>query len=659
MSYDTKRLVPKHADGVARVLVIGRLSKPKATEEETQATIESSIAVAKAHLNSIYDGPIQLTQLAEQASGLIVERATMLEAEQLIETGDIDLVITEELSRIYRSARHQYGFVEDCVDAGVRVICVADRLDTADEDWERVMGTASFIHSAPIIDARRRQKRKNIYAFHGGGNVQKIKYGYTKLSREQSASGEFGPVGLRIAKVAEATPIIRKMREILMTKVDGNYGYVPVLDWLIENKVPPGPYVTGGEWSQPTVKCLLTDPILIGVRRFRRLVFTRIRKSGLFRREVNPDGPETEHYPELAHLTDDEFMSMNEVIDELTEQHRNLSGSDHPLYRKSRKNAVFPRQHATCSICKGLMYAYDTNQLKCENAHARGENQCWNHVQVNMTEAQTRIVDWLMEQFEQVAGFRPLLADFAKDQLDSLRAENVKGRSSTRRSITQLEREATIVAKALRAGGDFEALLKESEEIQEQLNTLRALEQRVTSSDASLPTLSSQCDSDEQIREALLHLAGTSHEFASLMRQIIPQFEIIPVQAIDSGLVRPRARLTLSVERLCKVTDPTCAVPEIYKELDLFEPPKHFRFLKLCQELKQENPRLSYKKIEGAINERLALSAATEGDVETISYMTVKRCLGLARMMESEGLTEPYRILTEQPANASRWNPRR
>ncbi|MBT6494946.1 MAG: hypothetical protein HOL01_10380 [Planctomycetaceae bacterium] len=38
--------------------------------------------------------------------------------------------------------------------------------------------------------------------------------------------------------------------------------------------------------------------------------------------------------------------------------------------------------------------------------------------------------------------------------------------------------------------------------------------------------------------------------------------------------------------------------------------------------------------------------------------MTVKRCFAVALHMKAEGLTEPYRVLTEKPKYASRWKPR-
>ncbi len=69
MIHNTPPLVAKHADGQLRVLAIGRLSKPKATEEETQETIESSLAVVEEHLESIYDGLLLLRRTVLDLAG--------------------------------------------------------------------------------------------------------------------------------------------------------------------------------------------------------------------------------------------------------------------------------------------------------------------------------------------------------------------------------------------------------------------------------------------------------------------------------------------------------------------------------------------------------------------------------------------------------------
>ncbi len=54
-----------------------------------------------------------------------------------------------------------------------------------------------------IPDTRRRVRRTADFAFRQGGMVQKHRLGYRKLTKEQAASGAFGPIGLRIALVPE------------------------------------------------------------------------------------------------------------------------------------------------------------------------------------------------------------------------------------------------------------------------------------------------------------------------------------------------------------------------------------------------------------------------------------------------------------------------
>ena len=124
---------------------------------------------------------------------MLADRATMREAENLIASGSVDLVIAEDLSRIYRNPRFQYAFVQDAVDRGVRVICIADNLDTADENWEVNLSTAAVRHGLFIPDTCRRVRRTATESFHRGGMVQKVRFGYRKLTGEEAASGEFGP----------------------------------------------------------------------------------------------------------------------------------------------------------------------------------------------------------------------------------------------------------------------------------------------------------------------------------------------------------------------------------------------------------------------------------------------------------------------------------
>jgi len=205
-------LRPKNPGGKLSVVAIGRISTPYQNEEN----IEASYRYIREHLARIYDGPLNLKLLGEQGSGMLTDRASIREAEALVASGKVDVVMAEDLARVCRNPRHQYDFVQNAVDMGTRVICPGDNLDTADENWEITMGAAALRHGLCIPDTRRRVRRTATHSFHNGGMVQKIRYGYRKLTEQEAASGQFGPAGLRIARVPECTPVIREMMDRVM-----------------------------------------------------------------------------------------------------------------------------------------------------------------------------------------------------------------------------------------------------------------------------------------------------------------------------------------------------------------------------------------------------------------------------------------------------------
>jgi DNA invertase Pin-like site-specific DNA recombinase len=294
-------LTPAVAGMPLRVVILGRLSRPKETAAETQKTIASSFAFGEEHIRKIYPGEVSFTLLGEQVSGLFLNRQTILEAQELIERGECDLILAEDLSRIYRNPRHQFSFVQNCVDAEVRLICIADGLDTAEDNWETMLGAATLRHGLYIPDTRRRIKRTAKYSFHQGGMVQKPKFGYRKLSKEEADAATAGPKGLRIARVKEHQATFDEIRRrLVLTRSPAR-----VVDWLNAAKIPVGPYVQRDHWNAPLFKNLVTDPILSGTRMFQKVLYKPIMKTGNHRREKNSE-PLTAYVGELAFMTKDE-----------------------------------------------------------------------------------------------------------------------------------------------------------------------------------------------------------------------------------------------------------------------------------------------------------------------------------------------------------------
>src|SRR4051812_712225 len=115
MSY--KKMTPRSGD-VLNVLVIGRVSTPM----QDIGNIEAGYLYVEGLTKDICDGQKNVRRLGEQGSGMLVGRATILEAAALIESRWPDVVLLEDVSKSYRNPRWIYAFVQECVDHDVRVV---------------------------------------------------------------------------------------------------------------------------------------------------------------------------------------------------------------------------------------------------------------------------------------------------------------------------------------------------------------------------------------------------------------------------------------------------------------------------------------------------------------------------------------------------------
>ena len=136
---------------------------------------------------------------------------------------------------------------------------------------------------------------------------------------------------------------------------------------------------------------------------------------------------------------------------------------------------------------------------------------------------------------------------------------------------------------------------------------------------------------EQSLGKALVQLAASSFEFAAILRGIFPQFVIQPVQAIDSGQIRPRAKLTFLPAAILEGSGVNCeghGNDNLSVTLDLFQPPVHIAQLRRCLAARETHPGLSFKGIAAMLG---------------ISHMTVKRAFNYARLMQKAGASEPYR----------------
>lgn len=638
----SRKMAPRHSDGLLHVLIIGRVS----TERQEESNIEAGYEYARPVIKQVYEGEILVKELGEVASGMLTNRPTILEALALIEAGWPDLVLMEDLSKAYRNPAFQIGFVQTCFDKRIRCIAVGDNLDTWDENWEITLAAATLQHGTHIPHTRRRVRRSATAAFHSGGMVLRVRAGYQKITKEDAATGQFGPKGLRMVKGKEWVERVTTIRRMILDQIlpSAHLRLDHVVDWMNDQSIPTGPYCKRKDWTVKLLVDWLRDPILYGWRRHRQTVYEYVYGTGAHTREKNLD-PEREYVPELAFMTEAEWEELQRALKEILASRSNPKGEQHPRYRVPRHNSISPDQHMQC-LCESFYYDAGKDCVKCSKASHKPDG-CWNHVLVEAERARIALVDIALTVVEGFPGAKAVMLDAAWEELERRRRCASSGLLSMEKEISDLEAQASRLATAIKLGCALDAIVAQSKAIEKALNEARKKKEKLTEAekDSGIPNSREVLELDP--RAALIQLARTSFRFSDLMRRIFPRFVIQPVQALDSGLVRPRALLVLDLGALLDPNDVGPRPPTQKLEVDLFDPPEHIEHL------------AAVVSLQGSLLERgekssLQILAAKLG----IGRMTVKRALGYAKLMAVEGLTDPYRVLGSAPATASRWKPR-
>jgi site-specific DNA recombinase len=146
------------------VLGIARIS----TLNQDERSLGDQEALYRRWLKKNYDGPFNLQMIASQGSGERLDREESSEAIKAVESRTKDLVLTEDLGRVYRRV-HAYLFCELCMDHGTRLIALNDNVDTAQGTWSMAAIFGAMKHEASNKDTSERIKRTLRNRFLNGG----------------------------------------------------------------------------------------------------------------------------------------------------------------------------------------------------------------------------------------------------------------------------------------------------------------------------------------------------------------------------------------------------------------------------------------------------------------------------------------------------------
>jgi len=209
------------------IVVVTRFSTDEQRQESNQAQHEYCAEflddhdVAYAQIHQIRD---------EGISGELLSRPGIDELRQGIKTRKWDLVICEDSSRLYRGIVHCVGLVGLAVDHDVRVICINDFVDTANEDWQQRLEEAQRHHGQDNFFTRHRIKRAHDSLWKMGAAIGLKRSGYLRVHNN--------PNDPKSPKFDEIDPQWKETIVQAFKKVAAGTSLDLVADYLNEQKLP-------------------------------------------------------------------------------------------------------------------------------------------------------------------------------------------------------------------------------------------------------------------------------------------------------------------------------------------------------------------------------------------------------------------------------------
>jgi hypothetical protein len=340
-----------------RVLIHARFS----TEEQRQSSIDDQITACRAFLDTSLPKGTKPSQVTvdvikePEISGEIADRPGINQVWAGIESKRWDLIIAEESSRLYRHHTKAGELFESAVDAGVRVICPSDYIDTADDDWPDRLHMCQMQHSRSNFYTRQRIRRAHDGLWARGAAVGNTVIGYKRRCTVPATETEpaKGPFYDEIDP--EKAPIIREVFE----RIAAGETSAEVGEWLDSIKFAKAKWSRQAKWTAGNVNAIIRRTKYRGFETYRVRIYKRKLRTGKSEPVWNDeDKIQTRESPHLRIVSDHLWYQANEVVDKRRVFQKPVRGAGHPLRGTTRQRRGLLSGVFTCGICGAPMYSY-------------------------------------------------------------------------------------------------------------------------------------------------------------------------------------------------------------------------------------------------------------------------------------------------------------
>jgi site-specific DNA recombinase len=617
-------------------LLVCRVSDPTKQDERSP---QDQAAMLQEWLAQRTRLPCEVEVLAGSGSGECLDRQEYLSLIEKIESEKHDVVLTEDLGRIVRRI-HAHLICEDCVDHGTRLISpYADQIDTAVEGWQDRSIFSAWHHERSNRDTSHRIKRAHRARFAQGGCLPQQIFGYRTKACVTTTDRKRTDADWE--KVPEAVSIYEEW----FRRLDEGVTYAELADWLNENNVPPGPFADNKQWNGPMVGMTSHNILLKGVRFRNKRKTRRVNNPGHYKSEkADPNDLLTRRVPHLAFFDEAYYDHVIAKADARNAKYRrNGNGGPDPCQNRPKKRTRYPGQTVYCGIC-GRLYVFgghgQTEHLMCEGAR---EYKCWNGITFDGPLAARSFPEATFNEIEKLEAFDPVFLDKLNHEARLVDDARNARLGAIERELRAVQREIENVMNFIRGGDASERVRAEMRQLEKREKEIlrRKAEVELTATDViAIP-------SAEEVklitRKAFQDLAMDCFEFAKRMRELTGKIYVYPFRLCEGTPYVLRAKLRLRLAGLL----PDERAREVLQNLlmrelriDLFNRPQRVRFRERVVAGRQECDAAGHKRTERDVARSLGITVAT-----------AQRAAALDRLMEQQGLTDPYVLQLEPPTD--------
>jgi site-specific DNA recombinase len=621
-------LVPRTGD-ILRVVCVTRIS----TLNQDLKSLEDQQALLGHWLKQHADCGWQVTQITSRGKGEVLDRQELSELDEMIESRDYDLILTEDLGRIVRRV-HGHLVCEHCVDTNTRLISLNDRIDTAEDGWQRNSFFAVMHHEQHNEDTSLRIKRTLNNRFLNGGVLRSplFCYDFPKGAKHDS----------EMRKIPDLAPIVEGIFQRLEGSFDGTeWSYEAVADWLNTEKVPLGKGAWRSKaWYGDLVRYFIRNPILKGQRLRNRKITKRINSTG---KRISVNAPLNERkFRPAPHLAFVDAARYDRLMDRLrikNAQYRaGQNGKRDPRQGRPKKRTRFPGQMVDCGICGRPFVFGGHGQLKHLVCQGADRHKCWNGITVDSELASELIPQLVFAQIEKLPEFEATIREVFEAEREHLMKHADGRRAALSDELNKVERREQNLIEMIEEHGGSLAIKAKLEQIETKKKQLNLDLDHLNSKNKEKIPLPTVAAAREQIISTFADLARDSVEFRNQMFRLIGRIKVFPIRFLNEGILGLRAQFSLKLHELLPEssrTDQVVAHLSCEMSVDLIKLPQKARYMHEIAQMRSSG--MSTAEIAEAL-----------GITKTVVGWSTK----LYRQMQQMGLTDPIIVLTEPPKGA-------